>query len=422
MEGYGAMKNSDDNNFGFNSWNSWDPLKKCVVGSALPKDFFDDIKDPKVRDVMNKVNNETIEDLDNLTKELESRGVVVYRTPNKCIHINGKTYATAGEYIADFGYMPKPWNVPRDNQIILGNNMVSATKNPMDQMWHSFKPDPDNIFGDQIAPWSGCSDVLNIDESGTDISLSDIVESDSKRNPISVMSWPSILRVGRDLLVDVHTANGPTLQFAKQWIKKYNEKFGYNYRVNISNVGGHTDSLVALLRPGLLISHTSMGNYENTFPGWEVIEAPVNNEFAMDAWSKYKRLMKKNWRENRKNPVADYWIVGEETNAALNTFIDMYMADGVGSSLETNFDVNLLSVDPNTVIASGKSSVYDELDKRGIEVVTVDIRHRRFWDGGIHCVTLDLEREGACEDYFPNRPDEGIDFGMLWEDGNVTRR
>ena len=31
--------------FGFKSYNSWDPLKKVLIGSTLPKDFFADFPD-----------------------------------------------------------------------------------------------------------------------------------------------------------------------------------------------------------------------------------------------------------------------------------------------------------------------------------------------------------------------------------------
>ena len=58
-------------NFGFKSYNSWDPLKKVLLGSTLPKGFFADFPDPKVADAMTKVNEETREDLNNLQKVFE---------------------------------------------------------------------------------------------------------------------------------------------------------------------------------------------------------------------------------------------------------------------------------------------------------------------------------------------------------------
>jgi len=33
----------------------------------------------------------------------------------------------------------------------------------------------------------------------------------------------------------------------------------------------------------------------------------------------------------------------------------------------------------------------------------LNFRHRYFWDGGLHCITSDLHREGDQQDYFPNR-------------------
>ena len=40
------------------------------------------------------------------------------------------------------------------------------------------------------------------------------------------------------------------------------------------------------------------------------------------------------------------------------------------------------------------------LKKHNMEPVHIPWRHRYFWDGGLHCITLDLEREGTKEDYF----------------------
>ena len=54
--------------YGFSSYNSYDPLKAVLIGSAYPVDFFADHPDTKVADALCKVNDETREDLDNLKK------------------------------------------------------------------------------------------------------------------------------------------------------------------------------------------------------------------------------------------------------------------------------------------------------------------------------------------------------------------
>jgi len=43
------------------------------------------------------------------------------------------------------------------------------------------------------------------------------------------------------------------------------------------------------------------------------------------------------------------------------------------------------------------------LKKHKMEPIHIPWRHRYFWDGGLHCITLDLVREGTQEDYFPKR-------------------
>jgi len=46
--------------------------------------------------------------------------------------------------------------------------------------------------------------------------------------------------------------------------------------------------------------------------------------------------------------------------------------------------------------------VFDFLKQHGIEAVVAPFRHRFFWDGGIHCITSDLVRDGEPE-YYINR-------------------
>ena len=36
----------------------------------------------------------------------------------------------------------------------------------------------------------------------------------------------------------------------------------------------------------------------------------------------------------------------------------------------------------------------------GIEPHVVDFPTRHFWDGAIHCITVDIRRSGGCLDYF----------------------
>ena len=62
--------------------------------------------------------------------------------------------------------------------------------------------------------------------------------------------------------------------------------------------------------------------------------------------------------------------------------------------------MNILSVNPSTVICDSlQEPLMRELAKYGIECVPVRFRHAMALAGGIHCVTLDLRRQGTLEDY-----------------------
>ena len=56
--------------------------------------------------------------------------------------------------------------------------------------------------------------------------------------------------------------------------------------------------------------------------------------------------------------------------------------------------LNMLSVDPNTVICdSQQTALHRTLEKRGFTVIPLTLRHSRTLGGGFHCVTLDLVRD-----------------------------
>ncbi len=84
--------------------------------------------------------------------------------------------------------------------------------------------------------------------------------------------------------------------------------------------------------------------------------------------------------------------------------VEQWLGHWTGYVEETVFDVNMLIVDPKNVIVFGyNKQVFDALDRYGITPHIVPFRHRYFWDGGIHCVTTDLHRQGTQQNYFSER-------------------
>ena len=96
-----------------------------------------------------------------------------------------------------------------------------------------------------------------------------------------------------------------------------------------------------------------------------------------------------------------WWLKGEEHNDELINFVNTWLNDWVGYVEETVFDVNMLSLDENTIICNNyNKKAFEFFKKHKVEPIVFNFRHRYFWDGGVHCITQDLYREGTMEDYF----------------------
>tara|TARA_A100001037_G_scaffold303695_1_gene338375 strand:- start:2301 stop:3290 length:990 start_codon:yes stop_codon:yes gene_type:complete len=171
-----------------------------------------------------------------------------------------------------------------------------------------------------------------------------------------------------DMLLHTQTAHkdnasGKGTEKGLKWLK---EKFSNKKWVEIP-AGGHADGKLALLREGLLL--TWREDYiPKELQNWDKIIVRDNAEFP------------KEFVEQRKRQYYSEYVM-------------KYLSDWVGYSNETWFDVNCISVDPNTIITVGKNlENIKQIEKYGIDVIVWDYRHRYFWDGGAHCCTQDVSR------------------------------
>ena len=157
----------------------------------------------------------------------------------------------------------------------------------------------------------------------------------------------------------------------------------------MSNRNYHSDGAFCLVRPGCIISLNDVQDYQKEFPGWEVLYLPDQSWSKLSPFLNVKDKVKGRW-----------WIKGEEDNNKLIKFVNTWLSDWVGYVEETVFDVNMLSINPNLVVCNNHNKqVFDFLKKHKVEPLVFNFRHRYFWDGGVHCITQDLYREGTMEDY-----------------------
>jgi hypothetical protein len=203
-----------------------------------------------------------------------------------------------------------------------------------------------------------------------------------------VINGAMVSRIGKDLYFGTisYDQNIDRLQ------SKIDAEF-VSTRNHIVNTGGHGDGTYCPVCPGLIISLEDVPTYAKTFPGWEVVYLPGQSWDQVKPFLKLKHQNKGKW-----------WIPGFENDQAVVDVVETWLGHWTGYVEETVFDVNMLIIDPkNVMVFNYNKQVFDALDRYGITPHVVPFRHRYFWDGGIHCVTSDLHREGSMKDYFPER-------------------
>ena len=373
----------------FSVYQHWDPLKICVVGRSYPPEFYSWITIPHVRSLFERIAIETEEDYQNIINKLNEFGIKVLR-PNlpDNVFINGK-------------YLPPPMT-PRDYMIMIGEtfykgyelNFKNFYTKVKDESWpqcdsfEEFLTLPTHIQN-ECNNLHGLSQLRDFYSSYNDI-FDYIAQQGNtiKTNSISQAPGALITRVGQDLYFGTNSYNQNQIEYQNQ----INTEF-VNTRNHIVNTGGHSDGVYCPVCPGLIISLRDVPTYATTFPDWEVVYLPGQSWNRLHPFLSLKQKNKGKW-----------WIPGFEKDQEVIDTVETWLQHWTGYVEETVFDVNMLIVDPkNVIVFNYNKQVFDTLNRYGITPHIVPFRHRYFWDGGIHCVTTDLHREGTMQNYFPER-------------------
>ena len=370
----------------------WDPLKVCVIGRSYPPEFYSWITVPHVRSLFEKIAIETEEDYQNIIKKLQSFGVEVLR-PSLLENplVNGK-------------FVPPPMT-PRDYTVMVGNtfyehysfDIVKSYQNVKDPLWpecvskEEFERLPSYIQ-EECNTTHGFSNYQKTH--GTYDAIFDRILNQGNKikshTDLDLFNGAMISRIGKDLYFGTSTYSEDITNTQKLVDQEFK-----NTRNHVVNTGGHSDGTYCPVCPGLIISLQDVPTYANTFPGWEVVYLPVQSWAKVLPFLSLKQKNKGKW-----------WIPGFEQDQAVIDVVESWLGHWTGYVEETVFDVNMLIVDPkNVIVFNYNKLVFDALERYGITPHVVPFRHRYFWDGGIHCVTSDLHREGVMQDYFTERKD-----------------
>jgi hypothetical protein len=342
-----------NNNTGISSYTSWQPLEEVIVGRAYTPDYFDFIDNAQVRNQLQQILAETEEDLNALSRVIETYGARVRRPdlPSKDSFI---WHQTAG------GGAPLPPLTPRDWQISLGDKLLRVLAMPeLDTICRDFA---DQVINPHRSAWD------------TDCILNQASAS-------------CIVRVGEDVFFDNSDYLRPD---QTAWIAEH--CLDSRYRVHEAVTDGHGDAVFAILKPGVILSskHDMHLDLAGDFPGWEVCKVWDSSIWAAMEVGKFKY---------EESPGA-WYVQGSTPTAEFTQFVDTYLNKWTGFVAETVFDVNCLVLDESNVIFSAyNKEVFDFCRRHHINPIICELRHSYFWDGGISCCTQDLRRRGGLERY-----------------------
>jgi hypothetical protein len=360
------------------------------VGRSYPPEFYNWITDPHVRNLFEKIAIETEEDYQNIIKKLQEFKVEIFRPDlPQTTFVNGK-------------YLAPPMN-PRDSMIMIGNKFYENHSLAFDKFYQSVKdnnwPDCKSYNEFDSLPQhiqQECVDLHRLHDYQAAGAVYDKIFDSIKSQGNQVnhhtvsdfINGAMISRIGKDLYFGTTSYQQDLIESKKIVDQQFTAT-----RNHMVNTGGHSDGTYCPVCPGLIISLHDVPTYTSTFPGWEVVYLPGQS------WNKVTDFLKLKQQNHGK-----WWIPGFEHNQTVIDVVETWLSHWTGYVEETVFDVNMLIVDPkNVLVFSYNKQVFDALDRYGITPHVVPFRHRYFWDGGIHCVTADLHRQGTMQDYFPQR-------------------
>ena len=343
------------------SCNEWDQLEEVIVGNPLRARFptadrstqlteFPDRSLDKIPQgpFPQRIIEETEEDLNAFVAVLENLGITVKR-PETWPH-EAKFSTIHWESEGYYNYCP------RDIMLVIGDHIIETPNVMRSRAQETFSYR--TMLVDYLksgAKWYSAPKPMLLD------SLFEVdLNKPTPRNDEPAFDAANVLRLGQDLIYLVSSTGN---EMGGQWLQTI---LGDAYRVHFLKdvyYGSHIDSTFVALRPGLMLCNPARVN-DDTLPEilkqWNVIYSP---------------------------PME-------------NT--DRYDADYLSKSIGSNWiDMNLLSINPNLVVVDqDQTALIKLLEKQGLDVIRLKLRHSKMLGGGFHCVTLDTRRTGTLRRYF----------------------
>ena len=171
----------------------------------------------------------------------------------------------------------------------------------------------------------------------------------------------------------------------------WRQELGQKRKIITAFNEGHSDGIYCNVADRIWLTNGNVLNFKKYWPNIPVMELSTTNSGMVNHWKPYMDYREKLELEKTKSR---YMVHKHELSPSDLEFVDDYLENWVGYCEETIFDINMSIIDKNNVMAISQNSlVYDKLESLGVKVHKVPLRHKAFWDAGLHCITNDLVRK-----------------------------
>ena len=371
-----------------NAWNEWDPLKRVIVGTCInscqPRSDVSWSYEyrvsrhpagPMPRDML----AEAEQQMNGFCSMMEKRGIVVDRP----VPLDFTRPVCTPDWVVDLlhGCMP-----PRDVILPVGNEILECTMS-IRARWFEylcyrpllekyFEEDPDFLWVSAPKPrlrdetyehdyWHKFHNVWTAEEREARAAARQWQLTEKE----PLFDAADGMRLGRDVIWQASAvSNAKGIDWLRRHLARKDMRLHVVHFANTDHPW-HIDVLLVPLRPGLCVYNPDRPNRLDDLAefcrlnDWELLPA---------ARPRHLYDMTCGVIGERKGPQ---WI-------SMNTF----------------------SLDPKTICVEAHEVDYiDQLDGLGFEVVPVPFEKVYPFGGGLHCSTVEVYREGGCEDYFPRQ-------------------
>jgi glycine amidinotransferase len=346
-------------------YTNWDPLEVVIVGSLGNHPI-----DPSVTQIF----EETKEDLENLCDFLKKFGVVVLRPDNDLFskyRIFKNKFGTI-QFPTFKIDMPLDPLLPRDQYFVYGKTILQTYTSLPDRYLDSLSfYDVFRELFESGYNWISQPPPNLIDVKGNQSWFNE--GRDNYKNFYQdKLLWhtATMFKCGDALITN--TA-GPGTELGLKWIERNLDTRIVGADGTNSNGFGHIDH------------GWFMTDDETVFalhPGW--LPEVLKNKKTIYVEDLVEML--------------DYKVFDQiktSANRYDQNWVDQWLSEWKGYVQEVAFDTNVLVLDPNNVIfINEQPRLFALMEKMGINCHVVPMRHSLFWEGGIHCFTLDVARKG----------------------------